>query len=73
MSASYVHKVIKKFKLRSFKVIKVPNRNDEVDRRAKTRARKLLTSELKNFTGCILMDDETYVKCDFKQIPGVQF
>jgi hypothetical protein len=37
---------------------------------AKTRARRLYQNVLTKHGGCILMDDETYVKADFKQIPG---
>lgn len=73
VSHTYIQKVKRKFNLRSFKVIKVPNRNYEVDLKAKKRALKLWKSSLTNFNGCIIMDDETYVKSDFKQIPGPQF
>lgn len=73
VSHSYVQKVKKRFKLRSYAVIKVPNRNDTQNTKAKGRARKLLRTVLTNFKGCIIMDDETYVKADFKQLPGKQY
>lgn len=59
--------------LRSFKVQKMPNRNDEQDKRAKTRARRLLDKMLNGFSGCIIQDDETYIKADFRQMPGSVF
>ena len=48
----------------------MPNRNDKQNSTAKSRARKLYDNLLTKHNGCILMDDETYVKMDFKQIPG---
>lgn len=72
VSSSFVQKVRKAKGLRSFKVNPAPNRNDKQNKVAKTRARKLYDKVIKNFD-CIIMDDETYVKADFKQIPGRQF
>lgn len=72
MSSSYVQKVRKQAGLQSFKVNAAPNRNDKQNKTAKTRARKLYDQVINKFD-CIVMDDETYVKADFKQIPGQQF
>lgn len=72
MSSSYVQKVRRQAGLHSFKVNAAPNRNDKQNKTAKTRARKLYDKVIRNFN-CIVMDDETYVKADFKQIPGQQF
>lgn len=58
---------------KSYRVIKHPNRNDKQSLVAKKRARLLYDKILTKHGGCIVMDDETYVKCDFKQIPGQKF
>lgn len=58
--------------LRSSKVQKVANRSEEQQLRAKTRARKLYDNFLTKFS-CVVMDDETYCKADFKQLPGQEF
>lgn len=72
MSPSYVQKAKKRNKLKTFKVSVAPNRDDHQNKIAKTRARKLYETMLLNFQ-CILMDDETYVKSDFKQLPGQEY
>lgn len=59
--------------LRSFKAQKKPRRDDKGLEKAKSRARKLYDSLLTKHTGCIVQDDETYVKADFSQIPGNKF
>lgn len=59
--------------LKSYKAIKQPNRSEKQNLTAKTRARLLYTLVLTKFQGCVVMDDETYVKFDFKQIPGQKF
>lgn len=58
---------------RSYRAIKKPNRTDKQELEAKKRARKLYDDVLTKFDGCILMDDETYVKMDSKQLPGQKF
>lgn len=58
---------------RSFSVIKAPNRNEKASRSAKTRMRKLYDNVIKNYTGCILMDDETYQYINTSQTPGRKF
>ena len=42
----------------------------EQEKRSLSRAWKLYTEILTQRSGCILMDDETQVKEDFRQIPG---
>lgn len=40
---------------------------------AKRRARMLYEPFLTKYNGCILVDDETYVKMDFGHLPGHTF
>lgn len=72
LSRSFVQKAKTKAGLRTFKVQKAPNRDEKQNKSAKTRARKLYLNMLTKVECCI-MDDETYVKADFKQIPGNLF
>jgi transposase len=58
---------------KSYRAIKYPNRSDKQQLVAKKLARLLYDRVLTKFNGCLLMDDETYVKTDFKQIPGPKF
>lgn len=68
---------VRKTKLRggytSYKSIKIPNRNEKQSSVVKTRARRLYNKVLTKFNGCLIIDDETYVKVDQKQIPGQTF
>lgn len=73
VSHSWIHKVLKRNGLRSFHVQKTANRNDQQAQRAKTRARKLYDEFLRSQKRCVVMDDETYVVADFKQLPGRSF
>ena len=68
VSNFFVHKWRQRLGYQSFKVVQMPNRNDNQNSTAKSRARKLYDNFLTKHNGCILMDDETYVKMDFKQI-----
>ena len=56
-----------------YRAIKYPNRTDKQNTEAKKRSRLLYDKILTKFDGCILMDDETYVKLDFQQLPGQKF
>jgi hypothetical protein len=56
--------------IRSYRASKQPNRTLKQNVVAKGRARKLYNKVLTKYDGCILMDDETYVKMDFGQLPG---
>lgn len=72
MSSSYVQKAKKRAGLSSYKVNVAPNRNDEKNATAKTRARLLYNNFLTKYD-CVILDDETYIKSDFKQIPGKEY
>jgi hypothetical protein len=58
--------------LDSYRKGKVSKRSIEQEGRARSRV-KLLTRKLRNFQGCIKMDDKTYVKLDYRSLPGTQF
>lgn len=58
---------------KSYRIIKHPNRSDKQNLVAKKRARLLYSEVLTKFEGCILMDDESYVKLDLKQNAGLSF
>jgi transposase len=72
MSQSYVQKVKSRAGLKSFKAQAAPNRDARQNLSAKQRARKLYDNFLTKFS-CVVMDDETYIKADFQQIPGQEF
>lgn len=72
-SKSNIANIRSRHGLKSFQAIKQPNRTDKQNLVAKQRARLLYDKFLTKFEGCILMDDETYVKMDFKQLPGQKF
>lgn len=71
-SRSYIVKVKKHFNIRTRKCVTVPKRSDEQLNRAISRS-KVLYQMLLRKPGCLIMDDETYVKKDFQQLPGLQF
>lgn len=72
-SATNVRKCRLRAGFKSYHAIKYPNRSDKQNMNAKKRARKLYDTVLTKFNGCIIMDDETYVKLDTKQLPGKKF
>ena len=72
MSSTFVHTSKNRQGMVSFKVKTVPNRNDKQSVTATTRARKLYREYLKKFS-CVIMDDDTYVLEDFKQLLGMCF
>ncbi|XP_065080106.1 uncharacterized protein LOC135702959 [Ochlerotatus camptorhynchus] len=72
MSQSYVQNAKKSAGLHTYKVQNFPNRDERQQSTAKTRAWKLYEKMLTKY-GCCVMDDETYIKADFKQIPGLEF
>lgn len=57
----------------SYRASKQPNRTLKQSFVTKTRARKLYQQVLTKYQGCLLIDDETYVKMDFGQLPGQKF
>lgn len=73
MSHHWVSKVLQRHGLHTYKVQKHANRNDAQCQSAKTRSRRLYDNFLRGKNTCIVMDDETYVIADFKQLPGMGF
>lgn len=73
VSHSLVAKVLRRGGMKSYKVQKHANRNDDQAQRAKTCARKLYDKRLRGKDVCIIMDDETFVVGDFRQLPGLSF
>lgn len=71
-SRAQVRRIKEHYNLRSYKVQKVPDRSEDQQQRAKTRARKLYTQYLTKFD-CVIMDDETYCRADFNQLPGDEY
>jgi transposase len=71
-SPTYIQQVKKRSGLKSYKAQTVPDRNAKQNAMAKSRSRKLYENILTKFD-CVVMDDETYCKADFKQIPGQEF
>lgn len=72
-SKSTVQKYKRDLGLRSFVVQKVPGRSQSGQNVVKPRARKLYYNFLTKMDNCIIMDDETYIKMDFNQLPGKVF
>lgn len=72
-SVSMVQRVKKRNDLKTFKKQKQPKRSAIQSSLVKTRARKLYDQVLCRNEQCIIMDDETYVKLDYKTLPGPQF
>lgn len=73
VSPSWIRKVLLLANLKAFHVQKYANRNDQQSARAKTRSRKLYDQYLRGKKRCVVMDDETYVVADFRQLPGRGF
>ncbi|KAF2882220.1 hypothetical protein ILUMI_23943 [Ignelater luminosus] len=71
-SKATVHPVKVKAGLKTYKIQKVPDRDQEKERRAKSRARKLYNAFFTKFNCCV-MDDETHCVADFSQIPSQEF
>ena len=58
--------------IKTYKVQTVPDRNAIKNTGAKKRAKKLM-SDFFSKKCCCVMDDETYVLCEFSQLPGQEF
>ena len=58
--------------MKPFKVQKCPNHGEKQNLVAKTRSRKLYTQFLIK-SKCVVINDETSVKGDFKQISGQEY
>lgn len=72
-SSSNVMRAKERLGLKTYRKQKKPKRNPKQAASVKPRARKLYDSLLCRNSGCIIMDDETYVKLDYKTLPGPQF
>lgn len=72
-SPANVQEIKKRHNLKTYKKQRIPKRSQKQQAVAKNRARKLYEEVLINFKGCVLMDDETYVKLDGSTLPGPQF
>lgn len=72
-SKSNIQKIRSRCGYKSYRAIKQPNRTEKQNLIAKTRARLLYEKVLTKHKGCVLIDDETYVKMDFKQLPGQKY
>ena len=59
-SKSFIQRIKKKFNLKTYRAVRVPDRNEKQHERAKSRFRKLYYQMLTKNTVCIIMDDETY-------------
>lgn len=64
---------MKRNNFKCFKVCKAPNRNEKQNSTAKSRARRLYENHLHGKKCCLILDDETYVKKAFKQMPGARY
>ena len=67
-----VLKIRQKNYLRTYRVQKVPVRSNEKQLVADNQARKLYMEHLPKFD-CYVMDDETCVTANFRQVPGHEF
>lgn len=71
-SASTVNRVKSRAGYKTYKVQTTPDRNAEKNLVANKRA-KTLKKDFFQENQCCVMDDETYVLCDFSQLPGQEF
>ncbi|KAF2902804.1 hypothetical protein ILUMI_03382 [Ignelater luminosus] len=71
-SKATIHRVKLKAGLKTYKIQKVPDWDQEKKRRAKSRARKLY-NDFFTKCDCCVMDDETYCVADISQIQGQEF
>jgi hypothetical protein len=61
-SWSNVWKIEAKLGYKSYQVQKVPNRRDKQNKNARKAALKSYNEALTKLTGCVIQDDETYLK-----------
>ena len=73
ISRSLARKMRLKCGYKSYRAIRYPNRTDKQKIDIKKRTRLLYDKILTKHSGCIIMDDETYLKYDFNQLPGPKF
>lgn len=72
-SRPFIQRLMKNRKFNKYGMIRRANRRDKQETSARTRTRKLYDYLNSKQPRCILMDDETYVKADPRQIPGNNF
>lgn len=72
-SIGMVQRAKKRNNLKTLKKQKQPKRSQKQKASVKTRVRKLYDSILSKKHSCVIMDDETYVKLDYKSLPGPQY
>lgn len=68
-----VNKIKQDHGIKSFKVQKVPDRAPEKLLVIKKRSRKLYDEYLTKTDSCLILDDETYVKANYQQLPGQEY
>ena len=71
-SEGLVRKIKQETGLKTYKVQTVPDRNANKNLEARRRAKMLKLNYFQEKMCCV-MDDETYVLCDFSQLPGQEF
>ena len=69
---TFVQDAKKRKEPHTYKVQREPNRHKRQNTVGKSRAQKLYTQMLTK-PHCLIMGDETYVKADFRQLPGLLF
>ena len=72
-SVGMVQRTKQRKSLKTFKKRAVPKRTEKQEQTIKTNARKLYQRICRNETECVIMDDETYVKFDYGQMPGHEY
>ena len=72
-SKTNVHNVKQRAGIKSYLVQNAPGREEKNVENARKRARKLYDDFLLKTKGCLVMDDESYIKADFRQLPGRNF
>lgn len=68
-----IRKIKKRHGYKSYHRLKVPHRSEKQNLIAKKRARILYKLLCAKKNGCLCMDDETYCKLDFRQLPGQSY
>jgi transposase len=72
-SSTNVMRAKERMGLQTHRKQKQPKRSTKQAESVKPRARKLYDKLLTKKSGCVIMDDETYIKLDYKTLPGPQF
>lgn len=72
-SIGMVQRAKQRNNLKTYKKQRQPKRSEKQQSSVKSRVRKLYDSILTRKNMCVIMDDETYVKLDYKSLPGPQY